>query len=362
MRVLFISHTPLGRPGSASKYYFPAKLSELDFEVGLLGAYGGIADDVITNSDVTIFEGHWSGPVTRALYVNNIVKSFKPDIVHVFFHRGCVLYPILTTGKAIWLCDIRTPLLRTGLTGKAIRISNRIEVGPYRSVLAHNIESARTMIGNNIDIGLLSPGIDLNAIPDCQRDTKQSSADATFRLLYIGSLDKRRQLLPMLEAVKLLLTKISISLDIYGEGDDEYNLIKWTKINQLDKKIHFNGIVKREHLYKLMCQYDIGLGYVGPEIYQYAPALKVLEYLASGLPVVATDTPGNRLFVRTGINGILTEHSANAFADGIFQIFQQITNSGFNKTIRASVEQFDWQRIITNRLLPEYSNLLKDYT
>ena len=119
----------------------------------------------------------------------------------------------------------------------------------------------------------------------------------------------------------------------------------------------FKGIVDRKYLFGKLPEYDLGLSYIPSGIYETAPALKTLEYLACGLPVLATNTHGNRMFVKQGINGFLADESL--FAQQIVEIVSQVELPEIRQNARVSVASFDWKKIVNERLLPVYRNLLE---
>ncbi len=117
------------------------------------------------------------------------------------------------------------------------------------------------------------------------------------------------------------------------------------------------GSVPREQLFLSLADYDVGISYIPFGRYDTAPALKTLEYLACGLPVLATNTFGNRMFVRSGENGWLADDDPVSFASGIVDI---VNNSNLNvlaSVCRDSVIEYDWNYLALNRLLPAYEKI-----
>jgi len=90
----------------------------------------------------------------------------------------------------------------------------------------------------------------------------------------------------------------------------------------------------------------------------------ILEYMAAGLPVVATDVGGNREAVVAGVTGFLTPvGDAGAFAKAVITL---LDDKGLRKTMgeRALAhcrERFGMDACI-RRLESYYESLLKDGT
>jgi glycosyltransferase involved in cell wall biosynthesis len=107
---------------------------------------------------------------------------------------------------------------------------------------------------------------------------------------------------------------------------------------------------------------DIGLAYVADRAqYRNQPPLKTVEYLASGLPVVATDTPGNRRFVEHRRNGLLVQDSVQALASGIACLMEdQALRLDMGRIARKSVDRFSYDHIVKEQLLPFYERCLAE--
>jgi glycosyltransferase involved in cell wall biosynthesis len=68
------------------------------------------------------------------------------------------------------------------------------------------------------------------------------------------------------------------------------------------QNIHFYGVAQGSELVKLYREADV---FVLPSVVEGMP-LVLLEAMAMGLPIVATDVPGTRDLVTHNVNGLLT--------------------------------------------------------
>jgi glycosyltransferase involved in cell wall biosynthesis len=79
----------------------------------------------------------------------------------------------------------------------------------------------------------------------------------------------------------------------------------------------------------------------------YRSPLKVFDYMASGLPVVATDEEELRPIVRHGHNGLLVQNDVGAIVDAIRKIKdsdgwrERMGRAGREDVVR----HYNWQRV-----------------
>lgn len=355
MKILFIRKTELGRPGAAATHYFPVELSRLGHNVGLLVLPGG-DDSGFKDSGVEIFE---SSPDWLAS-IKSVIGKFQPDIVHVFIHGGCGLYPVLFKGisNAKFVLDIRSPLLNTGITKLLHRIKNIFEPMCYDAITSHGIESAWTVIGKRHEIHWVPPGVDMLAIPD--EGAGKKGGAFPFRLVYIGSLNEERNLELLIDGIQVAIKSgISVCLDIFGSGTNERRLKKKVSDSSLSEHVRFMGSIGRDELFRKLKTYDAGVAHVPNGIFEMAPPLKTVEYLACGLPVLASNTSGNRMFVKEGVNGFFFENNADSFRSALETIVSCPDRQEISHQAVVSVQSFNWHDIVGTRLVPVYQNLLK---
>jgi glycosyltransferase involved in cell wall biosynthesis len=75
---------------------------------------------------------------------------------------------------------------------------------------------------------------------------------------------------------------------IIGEGPAGEELMALSAKLGLERRVHFPGPRRHQHIPELLTSFDIALM---PAINAYASALKLHEYMAAGLPVIAPDQP-----------------------------------------------------------------------
>lgn len=356
MKVVFVHKSPIGASGRAAMIYYPVWLARMGHEIVYVGGQGGDVRQLVGNG-VRVVEAPLGRGWNRA--VRRVFAAERPDIGHVYLFAGAGLVPLLgrrLSPQTRFVLDIRSPLLRSGVMRLAHRAKNFFEPLTFDAVASHGIESGWTQLGRRDDLVLLPPGVDLAAIGEAAGQRREADGAAT-RLVYIGSLSRMRGLEAMLDAVAVAADRVPLRLDLYGDGNGRAALER--RAAGLDW-IRFMGQVDRAELFARLPGYDLGLAYVPGGVYEFAPALKTLEYLACGLPVLATDTLGNRMFVRDGENGALAGIEPAAYAEALAGLCTSGAFEGLRPATVGSVQDYDWPVLVRERLLPLYGQLAAD--
>jgi glycosyltransferase involved in cell wall biosynthesis len=109
-------------------------------------------------------------------------------------------------------------------------------------------------------------------------------------LVYMGSLDVRWGVDLAIRAMPLLRKQVpDIRLLIAGRGPAEQELRQLAPSLGVGDCVHFEGFVPYPDLPGLLAQADIGIATSRRDVFrQYASPLKIVEYMAAGLPVVCS--------------------------------------------------------------------------
>jgi len=143
----------------------------------------------------------------------------------------------------------------------------------------------------------------------------------TFNLLYVGGVSRERGLAVALEALGSLPG--DVRLNVIGVGtDDELN-------RQLasNERVVLHGRVAWQELHLHYQTADVGLALYQPlPTFQYCPgenAVKVIEYMAAGIPIVTADFPGLRRFVQESGAGLCVQSDdAAAVVDAVMSLYR----------------------------------------
>ncbi|WP_084813489.1 glycosyltransferase family 4 protein [Desulfogranum japonicum] len=351
MKILFIHRVELGRSEQATVNYIPCTLAQQGHQVSMVAASGG-STDLLESNGVTVY--YANNPLERFYTIRRVLKSFSPDIVHVFTFAGFGLIPFLSLGikRPKYVCDIRSPLVWKGIMRKIIQSKSNLERKGYDLIFSHSELSAKTVFGKEVPVTVVPPGVDLLSIPTIPIKTEAR------KFVYIGSLNEGRELGTMLRAfAKVAAENKDITLDIYGNGNIKESLEQLVASLKLSDRILFHGAVERKKLFSNLVEYDVGLSYVPKGILDGGPPLKTLEYFAFHMPVVATNTVGNLMFVNSE-NGVITQDDIESYAQGIRDMVNSSNVPHMSKAARESVEIWGWQSIVSRIVLPSYEKVL----
>jgi glycosyltransferase involved in cell wall biosynthesis len=85
--------------------------------------------------------------------------------------------------------------------------------------------------------------------------------------------------------------------------------------------VTFTGRVSREEVPAFLSLATLGMSPITPNIvYVNSSPIKLLEYLAWGVPAVASDIPDQREVIEKSRAGMCVEHKKDAFVDAIVQL------------------------------------------
>lgn len=372
MRVLHI--VPSYYPGQPAPYEYTRKLAQVGIDVSVI-AYGRVNEPAQATLDgVQVYRVplatrmHFSARTTlRFLHAINVITANEHyDIIHVYAFRGSGLLPLLFHSRATkWVCDIRTGNVSSSVLRSLLADwATRVESCSYDAHIALSEAVGRRLLGGQRAFYTVPLGVDMQKFRPYDRkylrDTLGLPQDRCIAV-FTSVLTASRHPRTLLEAFQLANEQIPrLFLLIIGGGAVEKQVANWLSELKLEPNTLFPGYVPYEQVHHYVLAADIGLAYI-PITRQYMlqPPLKTVEYLAAGLPTVATDTLGNRTFVQHGVNGILCDDSAKEYGQSLAALAQD--EDGYKQmqqVARSSVNMYDWRAIVQNQLIPAYYQIL----
>ena len=165
-------------------------------------------------------------------------------------------------------------------------------------------------------------GVGTHFLADHENDgCDQDRAKVCF--LYIGSLSLVRKLDDLIEAARILKERTR-NFELRLVGPDNADGHYQAEIRKLDLNdvVTIRPPIDYAEVPRVVRNADVGLAYVPnePADWQFHPTLKVLEYRALGIPIIATDVAPNGREVVDGINGMLCANQPAAWADAMFSL------------------------------------------
>lgn len=230
----------------------------------------------------------------------------------------------------------------------ARRLDHRTAVSaPAREFAAQYFPGEYEIIPNGIDSRRFNPGI----LP------VEGLRDGKLNILFVGRMDRRKGLPYLFKALPIIQRSIPrlVRLILVGEGSLRRKVMP-RPISLGGAEIMAVGRVDAQLLPRYYASADI---YCAPATGRESFGIVLLEAMASGIPVVASDIPGFRRVVTSGRDGILTAPgSPEEIADAVTRIASdpamtaRMTAAGRDKAL-----SYDWESV-TVRLEESFRKVL----
>jgi glycosyltransferase involved in cell wall biosynthesis len=289
-----------------------------DFQVWCLGEIGALADRFAELNIPVVSLGLLHRGTLRAMWkLRQKLKGEQVDVLHTHnpsphivgagaaaLSRNTVLvhtkhgrnYPkdrkkVLWNRVASWFTDTVV-----AVSNDARDVAIEIERVPAKKV--HVIQN----------------GIELPAVWNTNRDDSLMK-----RAIHVARLSRPKDFRTLLEATKLVVAQVpDFQLDLVGDGPQRADVETWCDELQLRDSVKFLGF--RKDVLNLLEHTGISILSSTAE----GLSITILEAMASGLPVVATDVGGNPELVKDGETGLLVPaKSAEAMAEALLKLVRQ---------------------------------------
>jgi glycosyltransferase involved in cell wall biosynthesis len=257
----------------------------------------------------------------------SVISTIQPDVVYVWHMESVSISPILAAQDLdipivfrlpdYWLAQMRielclepNPVKRwyrkvvSGLGGFD-RLDTSHMLPNSKAVMQSYLEAGfsgdcMTVIPNGIPSDLILDANKLSTLPS-------SSKLGAARLLFAGRLVSEKAPDDAIKTLAYLVTELGVSrarLDIFGEGPEEYmrQLRDMVTHLGLEKMVSFFGRIEHSKLLECYTEYDALLL---TSRWEEPFSRSLLEAMARGLPVVATNTGGTVEIISDGDNGLL---------------------------------------------------------
>ncbi len=178
-------------------------------------------------------------------------------------------------------------------------------------------------------------------------------AHSQFQFISVGSLCKRKGFDVLIRAFARIKDQTNLRLEIIGEGEEH---------EHLQELICSLGLADRIHLAGLCTSAEVGRALEKADAYVLSSwtetfGIVLIEAMAKGLPVVATDCGGPDDIVDSD-NGILVSPGdEEALADAMAYIKEHIKDYNKERIIRSCKERFS-QDVIADKIISVYKDVL----
>jgi glycosyltransferase involved in cell wall biosynthesis len=200
------------------------------------------------------------------------------------------------------------------------------------------------------DVIVIPNGIDVEKFGDLPkneaRTTLQIDGDKKI-VTFVGSLLGYKGVEYLIRATKLMVeTRTDVHTLIIGDGPNKDMLEHLTQQLQMSNYTTFKGRIQHEQIPYYLAASDI---FVLPSLTEGFPNV-LLEAMASGLPIVATDVKGVSEFITDGENGFLVEpQNAKKIAESVLSILNsEEVRERISSNNKLKARDFGWEHIVDN--------------
>ncbi len=182
-----------------------------------------------------------------------------------------------------------------------------------------------------------------------------NSKERKKRIVFSGVMYNHRGIDILLDSIQKVVNKIpDVEFLLLGDGPEMQKLQDIVKENHLTENVIFKGWIDRNEIPEFLANSSIGIGPLrSTDVTKGALPIKVLEYMASSLPILAINGTLPEDVLKNGFNGYSIENSKE-LSDKIIHLLENETvMNDMAQNSREMVKKFDWKNIAES-IINEY--------
>ena len=243
--------------------------------------------------------------------LTRVLEKQNAQLLHIYFgHIAVHLLPLIRAWPKPTIVSFHGADVLVDMHKPAYRDATRLMLGAVKRILVRSESLKRAVVKIGCDenkLDIMRTGIPLDEFPFRERSIPP---DNEWRLVQACRLIPKKGLATTLHAFTHFLAKYpKASLTIAGEGPMVNELRELTQKLKIDKSVSLPGFVSQEKLREIFYESHLFLhpSETGVDGNQEGVPNSMLEAMASGLPVFATNHGGIPEAIENGISGILVE-------------------------------------------------------
>jgi len=176
--------------------------------------------------------------------------------------------------------------------------------------------------------------------------SKERSANV---IIFSGVMYHHRGIDVLLEALPKILHEISdLKLILLGDGPEMEKLKKIVREKGLEKNVEFKGWIDREDIASYLSNSKIGIGPLRKtKVTENALPIKILEYMASELPIIAFKGTLPDDILVNGKNGYFVENIEELSTSIITILKDDKIRINMGKESKLMVQKFDLKKVVS---------------
>ncbi|MCA1587565.1 MAG: glycosyltransferase family 4 protein [Chloroflexi bacterium] len=222
---------------------------------------------------------------------------------------------------------------RIAVSGAAMHFSNRYFPGEYR---------------------IIPNGVELDRFTGAQ--PFEELRDGTLNILFVGRLEERKGLSHLIKAYHRLRKRhVDARLIVVGAGRKLREYRRFVGLRGI-RDVEFVGRVSDEEKVRYFASADI---FVAPNTGQESFGIVLLEAMAAGVPIVASDIHGFKRVVERNVQGLLVEpKNPRALAAALYRLANDPElRHEMGEAGRVRAPEYSWERV-TDRIVDFYYEVM----
>ncbi len=294
------------------------------------------------------------------------VRGASYDIVHVYSTLGAFALPLLAGRRPKWVHE-----LQTGAVSSRSRLArwaqDRVRASQgalFDANLAVTAVLGQRLFRGRRQVDVVPAGVNLEAFtPGCEPRLRAELGIQRDAVVFVhaGVLEEARATdVPVRALARALVRDDRLWLLMPGRGSQLAALRRLAQDLGVAERVWLPGYLPYGEMPRVFRAADAGLSYLpAVDYYEGQPPMKVMEYLATGLPVLASDVASHRMLVVDGDNGLLASADEANYCELLLRFAgSSALRQRLASRARGSVTHLSWDRIASDRLVPIYRRLL----
>ncbi len=197
---------------------------------------------------------------------------------------------------------------------------------------------------------IIPNGVDLERFQ--RAEPYEELRDGTLNILFVGRLEERKGLIHLLKAYhRLRKRRVDARLLVIGDGPKRREYKRFVGLRSI-RDVEFLGRVSDEEKVRYFASADI---YCAPNTGQESFGIVLLEAMAAGVPIVASDIHGFKNVMQRNVQGLLVEpRNPRALAAALYALSRNADlRHEMGDAGRARAPEFSWDSV-TERIVDFY--------
>lgn len=310
-----------------------------------------------------------TGQLIFAHSLFRLLRRNEYDIIHGKNPFSSVLPALLLKkagGRARMIYDVRGLWVDFGVHAKRMPKAVALWLEKLDSfcmnhvdrVIAISSELRDVLVRKGVEEGkievIVGDGVDLLKARDIEKKDVGDVFGFDGKVVgYVGSIGRARCSERIIESFGIVKEQVDfeVNLVMMGPFQDEFEAKHFQNLvrkKELDGSVFFTGYIPHDEAIGYMKSFDVAVAYHEGdfEFYNVAVPTKILEYMATGRSILATDHKMYRNLLTHGKDAYLTEQNPKAFAEGVLCLLENDELSErLAKNAQVTAEKYSFQKI-----------------